>query len=146
MQRLLEKESRKPAGALVETFSQFDASSARQAGLLPLWLIFNTRDSVRFLKEMSPQFPPDKPLFFSPLSTFSLTPDMATWDEWVEALSREDFINIGARPSHYPADARALVKWNRPLREWVSLNSQLIQARLNIEELEEIIIDLKSRI
>jgi hypothetical protein len=145
MRKLLEKEGREPAGALVETFSQFDASSARQAGLLPLWLIFNTRDSARFLKEMSPQFPPDKPLFFSPLSTFSLTPDMANWDEWVEALGREDFVNFGARPSHYPADARALVKWNRPLREWVKFNRKPIQTRLRAEELVEIADNLKTQ-
>ncbi len=51
-QKLLEKEGRQPSGVLVEMFSQFDANSARQAGLLPLWLIFNTQDSLQYLKEM----------------------------------------------------------------------------------------------
>ncbi len=132
--KLLEKEGRAPAGTLVECFSQFDSTSALQSGLLPLWLIFNTVDSARYLKEMSPHFPTDKPVFFSPLSTFSLTPDMARWSDWTEALGR-DFINIGTRPSHYPADARALVKWVEPLRDWVDQNRQPIQVRLTAEEL-----------
>jgi len=49
---LLEKEGRSPAGVLVEMFSQFDTTAAWQAGLLPLWLVYNTLDSLDFLKEM----------------------------------------------------------------------------------------------
>ncbi len=135
--RLLEKEGRQPAGVLVETFSQFDAHAARQAGLLPLWLIFNTHDSARYLKEMSAHFPPDLPVFFSPLSTFSMTPDLATWDEWRDAIGR-DFINIGSRRSHYPSDARALVKWAAPLRSWVTRHAHPITARLEPVELGEL--------
>jgi hypothetical protein len=135
--KLLEKEGRKPAGVLVEMFSQFDAQAARQAGLLPLWLIFNTHDSARYLKEMSVHFPKDKPVFFSPLSTFSQTPDLASWDEWQAAIGR-DFINIGTRQSHYPADARALVKWGEPVREWVARNKNPITSRLDAEELRSL--------
>jgi hypothetical protein len=132
--RLLKKEGREPAGTLVECFSQFDSASALQSGLLPLWLIFNTLDSARYLKEMSTHFPKEKPVFFSPLVTFSLTPDMASWQEWIAALGR-DFINIGTRSSHYPADARALVRWAEPLRAWVRANTRPIQTRLTAEEL-----------
>jgi hypothetical protein len=136
--RLLEKEGRQPAGALVEMFSQFDSHAARQAGLLPLWLIFNTQDSVEFLKEMAPQFPSGKPVFFSPLATFSLTPDLVPWSEWESALDGTRWINIGTRPGHYPADARALVKWVEPLRKWVKQNRQPITGRLQAEELQRI--------
>jgi hypothetical protein len=136
--KLLEKENRTPAGISVECFSQFDSTSARQAGLLPLWLIFNTKDSARYLKEMSVKFPANKPLFFSALSTFSLTPDMATWDEWMDAIGGRDYINTGTRPSHYPADARALVKWQDPLRDWALKHKQPISATLTADELAEL--------
>jgi len=134
--RLLEKEGRQPAGVLVEMFSQFDANAARQAGLLPLWLIFNTHDSLEYLKEMRAQFPAGKPVFFSPLATFSVTPDLVPWQDWEAALADIEWINIGTRPSHYPADARALVKWVEPLRKWVEENRQPVTGRLEAEELQ----------
>jgi len=136
-QTLLEKEGRQPAGVVVEMFSQFDANAARQAGLLPLWLIFNTEDSLEYLKEMRANFPAGKPVFFSPLATFSVTPDLAPWQGWESALAGLEWVNIGARPSHYPADARALVKWVEPLREWVAANLNPVTARLEAEELVE---------
>jgi len=140
--KLLEKEGRPPAGVSVECFSQFDSTSARLGSLLPLWLIFNTKDSSRYLKEMAGRFPKDGPVFFSALSTFSLTPDMANWDEWMNALGGRDFINTGTRESHYPADARALVKWQDPLREWVLKHKQPITATLTAEELVQLAKDL----
>jgi hypothetical protein len=133
--KLLEKEDRQPSGVLVEMFSQFDANSAREAGLLPFWLIYNTLDSLDDLKKMTPQFPQGKPVFFSPLATFSITPDLVPWEDWAAALERLDWINIGTRPSHYPADALALVKWVDPLRKWVKLNRNPMMARLAAEEL-----------
>jgi hypothetical protein len=135
---LLEKEGRDPAGVLVEMFSQFDSNAARQGGLLPLWLIFNTPDSLEFLKEMGGQFPSGKPVFFSPLATFSLTPDLVPWAEWEEAFSQWDWVNIGTRPSHYPADARTLVKWTEPLRKWVDKNRHPVQTQLSGEELAKL--------
>jgi hypothetical protein len=132
--RLCEKEGRQPSGVLVEMFSQFDASASLQAGLLPLWLIYNTGDSLEFLREMRGQFPDGKPAFFSPLATFSLTPDLVPWVDWEDALGGIEWTNIGTRPSHYPADARALVKWVEPLREWVEKNRNPITMRLGVEE------------
>jgi hypothetical protein len=136
--KLLKKEGHPPAGVLVEMFSQFDAHAARQGGLLPLWLIYNTGDSLEYLKEMRTQFPAGKPVFFSPLSTFSLTPDLVPFEAWDAALAGFDWVNIGARKSHYPADARALVKWAAPLREWVAANQNPVTARLEAEELLEL--------
>jgi len=134
-QKLLEKEGRSPAGVLVEMFSQFDSNAAMQSGLLPLWLIFNTDDSLDFLKEMRVQFPAGKPVFFSPLATFSLPPDRVPFNEWVAALDGFEWINIGTRRSHYPADTQALVKWAEPLRKWVAQNRNPVTARLDAEEL-----------
>ena len=136
--RLLEKEGRQPAGVVIEMFSQFDASAARQAGLLPLWLIFNTHDSLKYLKEMRPQFPAGKPVFFSPLATFSVTPDLVPWQEWESALEGLEWVNIGTRPSHYPADARALVKWAEPLRKWATENNNPLKSLLTAEELAQL--------
>ena len=133
--KLLEKEHREPAGVLIEMFSQFDASASMQSGLLPLWLIFNTDDSLAYLKEMRARFPVGKPVFFSPLATFSLPPDRTPFDEWVSALADFEWINIGTRPSHYPADARALVKWAEPLRKWVNEHRQPLRNRLSAEEI-----------
>jgi hypothetical protein len=138
-QRLLEKEGRQAAGVLVEMFSQFDASAAIQSGLLPLWLIFNTEDSLEYLQEMLPQFPAGKPVFFSPLSTFSLTPDLVAYQAWENALRNFPWVNIGARASHYPADARALVHWVEPLRTWVTENRNPITTRLEAEELSGLV-------
>jgi hypothetical protein len=136
--RLLEKEGRAPAGVLVEMFSQFDSNAAMQSGLLPLWLIFNTDDSLDYLKEMRAEFPAEKPVFFSPLATFSLPPDRVPFDEWAAALEGFEWINIGTRRSHYPADARALVKWAEPLRNWVAENQHPITGLLTGEELAQL--------
>ncbi len=133
--KLLEKEGRQPAGVLVEMFSQFDANASFQSGLLPLWLIFNTQDSLEYLRKMSRQFPTGTPVFFSPLATFSLTPDLVPFDRWVAALSQFHVINVGARASHYPSDARALVKWPGPLRRWVEENRQPLHSHLSIKEI-----------
>jgi hypothetical protein len=116
-------------------FSQFDASATFQSGLLPMWLIFNTQDSLEYLKKMSTQFPPGVPVFFSPLATFSLTPDLVPYHQWEEALAQFYWTNVGARASHYPSDARALVQWAKPLRKWVQENRQPLHSHLSAEEI-----------
>jgi hypothetical protein len=137
-QKLLEKEGRQPSGVFVEMFSQFDATATTQSGLLPLWLIFNTEDSLEYLKLMSKQFPAGKPVFFSPLATFSVTPDLVAQREWDAVLGPFRWTNVGARASHYPSDARALVKWSEPLRKWVRENRQPPRSQLSAEELSNL--------
>jgi len=88
-------------------------------GLLPLWLIFNTEDSLRFLSDFCAEFDHNKPVLMSSLSTFSLTPDMASWNQWQESLDSFKVKNIGARKSHYPADPLALICWQEWLRKAV---------------------------
>jgi hypothetical protein len=117
----------------VECFTQFDATAVMQTGLLPLWLIFNTTDSIEFLREMTAHMPREKPVFVSPLVTFLQTPDMVQFDDWFSALPGFDWINIGARRTHYPADAWALVQWADGLREWAKG-----KMRLSGEELESL--------
>jgi len=142
--KLLDKEGRAPAGTLVEMFTQFDASASMQGGLLPLWLIFNTDDSLAYLQEMRASFPAGKPVFFSPLATFSLTPDCTPFAEWEAALARFEWVNIGTRRSHYPADARALINWVKPLRKWVQANSQPIRAHLSPDEIGRLAGDIQN--
>ena len=142
-QALLEQSGLQPAGTLIEMFSQFDATAVQQSGLLPLWLVFNTRDSLAFLQSMRPYFEQHQPVFFSPLITFSMTPDLVPWESWQTALQGLDWRNIGARPSHYPADALALTKWSEPLRRWVARHPQPITTRLTPEKLQDIAASLK---
>jgi hypothetical protein len=124
VRQALHEQGRQPSGVLVEMFSQFDATSVMQAGLLPLWLVFNTTDSLEFLQGMTAEFPQGCPVFFSPLSTFTFTPDLVPWSRWEQALQGLDWRNVGARSSHYPADARALVGWQAPLQRWAQDHSQ----------------------
>ena len=114
----LEKNDVIPRGTIIEMFTQYDLTSVARGGLLPLWLIFNTNDSLELLKQMKRQFPENKPVFFSPLATFSITPDMVPYNKWEDELQGFKWVNIGARKSHYPADTLTLVKWFKPLRKW----------------------------
>ena len=138
VETLLQIGGREPAGVLVEVFSQFDATAVMRSGLLPVWLVFNTTDSREFLIEMRSLFPPEKPVFFSPLSTFSLTPDLVPWADWEETLRGFDWHNVGTRPSHYPSDARVIASWAEPLRLWVKEHEQPIHGRLRPEDLQDL--------
>jgi hypothetical protein len=136
VKKQLDLDGTEPSGTLVETFSQFDTSSIQDSGLLPLWLIFNTHDSARFLEQVIGEFPKGKPVFFSPLSTFSLTPDMAAWEEWEKALKDTQWVNVGTRQSHYPADAWTLVDWQKPLREWCKAHDNPIRSKMTGDMLQ----------
>ena len=136
--KLMQEEERKPAGVLIEMFSQFDAFAPIEAGLLPLWLVFNTWDSLAFLKIMRRQFPENIPVFFSPLSTFTNTPDLVSWHNWETALQGLNWHNIGARATHYPADALALTNWADPLRRWIAQHRHPLHTRLEAQALLKI--------
>jgi hypothetical protein len=127
-----------PEGVVIEMFTQFDATAVQRSNLLPIWLVFNTRDSLLFLEDMRDNFPPGKPVFFSPLATFSLTPDMAPWRDWELALAGLDWRNIGTRPDHYPADALTLIHWADPLREWVAGHPASGRSSLSAEQLQRL--------
>ena len=136
--KILENAKLEPAGVAVEMFSQFDTSIIDHSRLLPLWLIFNTMDSMRFLESMTAQFPNAKPVFFSGLSTFSVTPDLVPYAEWERVLKGFEMINIGARKNHYPADTLALLDWKKPLETWARKNHIEFNNRISASELFEI--------
>ena len=119
-------------------FSNYDLTAAIEGGLLPLWLIFNTKDSLEFLKTMIKDFPEGKPVFSSPLSTFTFTPDIVTFNEWENILKNYQWVNIGARKSHHPADTTALVTWSEPLRKWSEKKKIKINQWLAGKYLEEL--------
>lgn len=136
-QRLISKAGREPQGVLIEMFSQFDPTAVFLGGLLPLWLVYNTWDSLAFLKTMLESFPAQKQVFFAPLATFTPTPDLVPWKEWEAALQGLSWINIGARASHYPADAKTLLEWQNPLQSFVTRHPSPILDTLEAQELLE---------
>ncbi len=142
VRRTVEQSGHEPQGTLVETFTQYDATAVLKASLLPIWLIFNTKDSQRYLEQMIQEAPSNRPVFFSPLATFSLTPDMASWEDWELALRGRKWINIGARKSHYPGDKWALVNGMERLREWVQKHPRPITRLLTIEDVRDLVAEI----
>jgi len=141
MAQRLRQAGRQPAGVLIEMFSQYDVTSVERLGLLPFWLIFNTEDSRQFLQSMLPKIDPALPLYFSILSTFSLTPDLVPWQDWEQTLSRTRWMNIGARKSHYPADTRAVLHWSHPLRVMAQGKAASLPC-LNGQDLQNLVDDI----
>jgi len=144
VEKQLSLAGREPAGTLVEVFSQYDASAVLRSGLVPLWLIFNTNDSAEFLARMAKVFKKDKPVFFSPLSTFSITPDLVPWENWEKALNGINWINIGTRKSHYPADTWTVVDWQKPLQDWCKKHEAPITNLLDGKTLAGLAREVKS--
>ncbi|HUS85232.1 MAG TPA: hypothetical protein VMX56_08795 [Anaerolineales bacterium] len=116
-EELYRRQGREAEGVVVETFTQYDPQLVLSAGLLPLWLIFNTTDSREFLETQSRFFPRGKPVYFSGLVTLSRTPDMVPWEGWAQALEGFSWTSIGARPSRYPEDLISLWRWTERLRD-----------------------------
>ncbi|TFH33996.1 MAG: hypothetical protein E4G99_10410 [Anaerolineales bacterium] len=142
--RLYTKQDREIAGVLVEIFTQYDPFTVLQAGLLPLWLVFNTSDSLEFMQDMLGQISPALPVFFSGLATLSRTPDMVPWDVWASAFEGRPWLNIGAGPRRYPEDLVALFRWGERLREGLDLTRMMPPARLSLEEFSKLIPDIAS--
>lgn len=140
--RQFELQGRPPGGVLVQMFSQIDPAAALQAGLLPLWLVFNTLDSQRFLLSMRPEFPAGKPVYFAALPTFSLTPDLAPWSAWTQALHGLDWQPVGVRPSRYPADTRAAAEWPQALHRILPPTPEQPLPALAVDELVKLAAEL----
>jgi hypothetical protein len=118
---LYEIQGREPQGVVIETFTQYDPALILRAGLLPLWLIFNTTDSLAFLGSRLEDFDSDLPLYFSGLVTLSRTPDMVPWEQWAHLLSGFDMHNIGASSERYPEDLVSLWKWSERLQQQINM-------------------------
>lgn len=136
---LFKKNGINPRGVLVEIFSQYDLTAVLEGGLLPLWLIFNTADSLAFLKSMLPEFPQGLPVYLSSLSTFSITPDLVPYSSWEAALCDFKVVNIGARESHYPADTLALCNWQKKLYEEMKTSEKILNSPLIWEDISELL-------
>ncbi len=135
---LLRRTGRRPQGVLVEIFTQYDPYMALAARLLPLWLIFNTADSLRFLQSFRDRFPQGVPVFFSALVTLSRTPDMASWQDWARALEGLRWENIGARRVRFPEDLTALWRWQERLKKRMRLLPPAELTTLPLEDLLQI--------
>jgi hypothetical protein len=121
--RLMHSNSgRKISGLLVETFTQYDPYLVLAAGLLPLWLVFNTVDSKDFLQKNLAEVSMDLPIYFSGLVTLSRTPDMVPWEDWAEIFEDREWINIGASPRRYPEDMVALYEWQDQLMKHIHVD------------------------
>lgn len=144
IQSLLNKADLAPAGVFIQMFSQFDPAIAMRAGLLPVWLVFNTHISLNYLRKVKETFPTEKPVFFSALSTFSLTPDIVPWEEWMDLLKGYQIINCGARAERYPTDLQALTNWKKPLEQWISRNQAPLTQRLSPQEVSKIAAEILS--
>ncbi|MFN2149654.1 MAG: hypothetical protein ACK2T2_14810, partial [Anaerolineales bacterium] len=114
-----------------------------QRGLLPLWLVFNTHDSLEFLTRERRDFPEHLPVFLNALVTLSRTPDMVTWDEWAGALDGFDWRSIGARRDKYPEDLPALSLWLERL-QGLSEPLDRIPDALSVDELLTLAADIQA--
>ncbi|MGD8731677.1 MAG: hypothetical protein PVH92_07355 [Anaerolineales bacterium] len=115
-EKLYNLQGREPQGVVIETFTQYDPALILRGGLLPLWLIFNTTDSLAFLKSRLHDFGRELPVYFSGLVTLSRTPDMVPWEQWAQALSGFEMRSIGARAQRYPEDLVSLWQWSERLQ------------------------------
>ncbi|MFP3854978.1 MAG: hypothetical protein ACLFWD_11860 [Anaerolineales bacterium] len=112
---LYDKQNRHPQGIFVGMFNQYDPGTILNRKLLPLWLVFNTEDSLAFLRKAAMQFQ-DLPVYFSALVTYSRTPDMVPWEDWRAALVGLEWYSVGARPDRYPEDTISLWAWQDRLK------------------------------
>lgn len=134
-------QDREIAGVVVETFTQYDPYTVLQAGLLPLWLIFNTSDSLEFMQSKLQQIAPDIPIFFSGLATLSRTPDMVPWEAWSSAMEGRQWHNVGAGPRRYPEDLVALFKWEERLRGFLDIDPAQPLPHLSVQAFSNLLED-----
>jgi hypothetical protein len=115
-------------------FTCVNPAAVRAASLIPLWLPWNCTDSLAFLKQVTPRFDRDRPVLFTPLSNFSLTPDTVSWDEWTSALSGFEAKMLGQRRRLFPSDPVGLWRTGEALREWCELHLRRFEGRLMVDE------------
>jgi hypothetical protein len=125
------QEALPPRAILVETFGQYEPTAVLRGRLLPLWLVFNTADSLEFLRRQLAELPIDLPVLFCGLVTFSRTPDMVPWRDWEAALVGRSWTNLAAGPRRYPMDATALWRWPGRLWRWLGPNCRPFGSRLD---------------
>jgi hypothetical protein len=132
--RLFERASSKPQGTLIEMFTCVNPAAVRASSLIPLWLPWNCTDSLAFLRQMAPRFDRDRPVLFTLLSNFSLTPDTVSWGEWASALSGYDARMLGQRRWLFPSDPAGLWRAGEALRGWCELHPRRFDGKLAVDE------------
>ncbi len=111
---------RRPNGILVECFSQINPTAALRADLLPLWMPFNTQDSLDYFTRMSPYMPKNLPVGISLLANFTKTPDLPPALAWKEVGEKIGPVHwIGVHPKRYPMDIPAIFDYVPELQQWV---------------------------
>jgi hypothetical protein len=114
---------RTPNGLLVECFTQINPTAALRADLLPLWMPFNTVDSLESFRRMLPYLPKALPVGLSLLPNFTQTPDMPSASQWADVAQRIGPLHwLGVQPEHYPMDAAAFINYVPDLKQWVQEN------------------------
>ena len=111
---------RSPNGLLVECFNQINPTAALRADLLPLWVPFNTEDSLEFLESMVPIIPSGLAVGLSLVPNFTKTPDTPQAESWKEVAEEIGPVHwIGVNPKRYPMDVAALFNYLPELKKWV---------------------------
>jgi len=112
--------NREVNGLLVECFSQINPTAALRADLLPLWMPFNTQDSLEFFARMTPLIPKSLPVVLSLLANFTKPPDLPLAQAWERIASRIGPVHwIGIQPDLYPMDLASLFDYVTDLQRWV---------------------------
>ncbi len=107
-------------GLLVECFSQINPTAALRADLLPLWMPFNTQDSLEFFARMTPMIPKGLTVAISLLANFTKTPDLPPAQAWEKIAARIGPVNwIGVHPDRYPVDLASIFDYATDLQKWV---------------------------
>jgi hypothetical protein len=128
---------RTPNGVLVECFSQINPTAALRADLLPLWMPFNTEDSLAYFTRMTPYLPKNLPVALSLLANFTKTPDLPPARAWKEVGEKIGPVHwIGVHPERYPMDIAAIFDYAPDLQQWVQAHpGQEPRPHLSPEEL-----------
>ncbi len=89
--------------AVVDGFTQINATAPIHAPVLPLWLPSNRTDSREFLAEMVGTFPDTMPILFQPWPNFNPGPDQVDPAGWDKALRGREGRWLGEPPGAIPA-------------------------------------------
>jgi hypothetical protein len=126
-----------PSGVLADCFTLTSPTGALRAGLVPLWLPFNCVDSLAFLGEMAPEFPPGKPVLLAPAPSFSPSWDVASADAWAAACGpRTGATWLGIDPKAYPVDVAGLFRFLPALQSWCDRSGARARPSFTVADLE----------
>ena len=115
-------------------FTCVNPAAVRRSALLPLWLPWNCTDSLDFLKRTTPHLDRKRPVLFTLLSNFSITPDLVSWAEWLEALADFDTHILGQRRWLFPSDPTGLWRTGDELCAWCNIYPRPVEATATLDD------------